>query len=92
MAKMSNQGGDPALKDKSEQFFDFEFLTEMGSWGSDYSIPVGLVKFLERKVVENGARKKVARTGLSRGNARDVMCAHFFRAVFFAFTAHTFFS
>ena len=38
-------------------FVDFEFLMEMGSWGTDYLIPVGLRKILQRKVVENGVRK-----------------------------------
>ena len=38
-------------------FVDFEFLTEMGSWGTDWSILVSLRKILQRKVVENGVRK-----------------------------------
>ena len=45
------------LKEKFGLFVDFEFLTEMGSWGTDWSIPVGLRKILQRKVVENGVRK-----------------------------------
>ena len=45
------------LKEKFGLFVDFEFLTEMGSWGTDYSIPVGLRNILQRKVVENGVRK-----------------------------------
>ena len=47
------------LKEKIGQLVDFEFLTEMGSWGTNKSIPVGLRKILQRKVVENGARKTV---------------------------------
>ena len=32
-------------------------------------------KILQRKVVENGVRKKRPRTGILRGNARDAICA-----------------
>ena len=47
------------LKEKFGLFVDFEFLTEMGSWGTNLSIPVGLRKILQRKVVEKCARKIV---------------------------------
>ena len=50
------RGGCPPLKEKFGLFVDFEFLTEMGAWGTE-SIPVGLRKILQRKVVENGVRK-----------------------------------
>ena len=62
----------------------------MGSWGTDYSIPVGLRKILQRKVVENGVRKKRPRTGISRGNARDAICAFKFAPSRHAFDLHTF--
>ena len=80
-----------ALKEKFGLFVDFEFLTEMGSWGTDYSIPVGLRKILQRKVVENGVRKKRPRTGISRGNARDAICAFKFAPSRHAFDLYTFF-
>ena len=62
----------------------------MGSWGTDLSIPVGLRKILQRKVVENGIRKKRPRTGISRGNDRDAICAFKFAPSRHAFDLHTF--
>ena len=63
---------------------------EMGSWGSDWSILVGLRKILQRKVVENDVRKNRPRTSISRGNARDAICAFKFAASRHAFDLHTF--
>ena len=79
-----------AIKEKFELFVDFEFLTEMGSLGTDESIPAGLRKILQRKVVENGVRKKRPRTGISRENARDAICAFKFAPSRHAFDLHTF--
>ena len=78
------------LKEKFGLFVDFEFLTEMDSWGTDQSVPVGLRKILQRKVVENGVRKKRPRTGISRGNARDAICAFKFAPSRHAFDLHTY--
>ena len=80
------------LKEKFGLFVDFEFLTEMGSWGTDYLIPVGLRKILQQKVVENGVRKKRPRTGISPGNARDaiILCAFKFAPSRHALDLHTF--
>ena len=78
------------LKEKFGPFVDFEFLKEMASWGTDYLIPVGLKKILQRKVVENGVRKKRPLTGISRGNARDAICAFKFAPSRHAFDLHTF--
>ena len=46
------------LKEKFGLFVKFDFLTEMGSGGTDSSILVGLRKILLRKVAENVVRKK----------------------------------
>ena len=80
------------LKEKFGLFVDFQFLTEMGCWGADQSIPVGLRKILHRKVIENGVRKKKKRpcTGISRGNDRDAICAFKFAPSGHAFDLHTF--
>ena len=78
------------LKEKFGLFVYFEFLTEMGSWGTDKSIPVGLRKILQRKVVENDVRKKRPRTGISHRNARDAICAFSSRQLVTPFDLHTF--
>ena len=77
------------LKEKFGLFVDFEVLTEMGSWGTVQSIPVCLRKILQRKVVENGVRKKRPRAGISRGNDRDAICAFKFVPSPHAFDLHT---
>ena len=79
------------IKETFGLFVNFEFLTEMGSWDTDQSIPVGLRKILQRKVVENGVRKKRPRTGISRGKDRDAVCAFKFAPSRHAFDLHTFF-
>ena len=60
--------------------------------GTDYSIPVGFRKILQRKVVENvcSKKKKRPRTGISRGNACDEICAFKFAPSRHAIDLHTF--
>ena len=41
---------------------NFEVLTEMGSGSTDWSIPVGLRKIVQRKVVETAFKKKTKKT------------------------------
>ena len=46
-----------AWKEKFGLFVDFEFLTEMGSWGTDWSIPVGLKKSSNGKWLKTAFEK-----------------------------------
>ena len=79
------------LKEKFGLFVDFEFLTEMGSWGTDKSIPVGLKKSSNGKWLKTAfEKKKRPRTDISRVNARDAICAFEFAPSLHAFDLHTF--